>query len=100
MKDTALNAEQLKGMLMAGAASLARHKEEINSLNVFPVPDGDTGTNMNLTMEAANREMNKDGVTTIKDVTDALSMGSLMGARGKFRRHSFPDIPRFCQRSF
>ena len=82
MKYTALNAEQLKGMLMAGAASLARHKEEINSLNVFPVPDGDTGTNMNLTMEAANREMNKDGVTTIKDVTDALSMGSLMGARG------------------
>ena len=82
MKHTTLNAEQLKGMLIAGAASLARRKEEINSLNVFPVPDGDTGTNMNLTVEAANREMLKSGVDSIKQVTDALAMGSLMGARG------------------
>jgi len=70
------------GMLMAGAASLARHKEEINSLNVFPVPDGDTGTNMNLTMEAANREMSKTAANSVKSVTEALAMGSLMGARG------------------
>lgn len=82
MKHTALSAEQLKGMLMAGAASLALHKEEINSLNVFPVPDGDTGTNMNLTVEAANREMSKPGVDSLKQVTEALAMGSLMGARG------------------
>lgn len=82
MKYTALNAEQLKGMLMAGAASLALHKEEVNSLNVFPVPDGDTGTNMNLTVESANREISKTENNTIKKVTDALAMGSLMGARG------------------
>lgn len=67
---------------MAGASSLALHKEEINSLNVFPVPDGDTGTNMNLTLESAIREISKPSVTTIKDLTDALAMGSLMGARG------------------
>lgn len=67
---------------MAGAAALGRHKEEVNSLNVFPVPDGDTGTNMNLTVEAANREMAKHKSATIKQISDALSMGSLMGARG------------------
>lgn len=81
MKYTALNAEQLRGMLLNGAASLARHKEEINSLNVFPVPDGDTGTNMNLTVESANREMMKS-CESVKVVADALAMGSLMGARG------------------
>ena len=69
-------------MLMAGAASLAKHKEEVNSLNVFPVPDGDTGTNMNLTVEAANREILKAGASSVKAVADALAMGSLMGARG------------------
>lgn len=69
-------------MLMAGASALGRHKEEVNSLNVFPVPDGDTGTNMNLTVEAANREMAKHQSPTIKEIADSLSMGSLMGARG------------------
>jgi hypothetical protein len=82
LKYIALNAEELKNMLMAGAAALGRHKEEVNSLNVFPVPDGDTGTNMNLTVEAANREMAKHKSATIKEIADALSMGSLMGARG------------------
>jgi len=82
VKYTALNAEELRKMLMAGAAALGRHKEEVNSLNVFPVPDGDTGTNMNLTVEAANREMAKHMSATIKQISDALSMGSLMGARG------------------
>lgn len=82
MKYNALNAEELRSMLMAGALVLGRHKEEVNSLNVFPVPDGDTGTNMNLTVEAANREMAKEKTAGIKQVADALSMGSLMGARG------------------
>ena len=76
MKYTALNAEELRDMLMAGASALGRHKEEVNSLNVFPVPDGDTGTNMNLTVEAANREMAKHKSPTIKDIADSLSMGS------------------------
>lgn len=82
MKYTALNAEELREMLIAGAAALGRHKDEVNSLNVFPVPDGDTGTNMSLTVEAANREMAKQKSATIKQVSDALAMGSLMGARG------------------
>ncbi|MTI96748.1 MAG: DAK2 domain-containing protein [Firmicutes bacterium] len=69
-------------MLLAGATFLSQHKQEINSLNVFPVPDGDTGTNMNLTMESAAREMAKKPMTSVPEVADALSMGSLMGARG------------------
>jgi hypothetical protein len=82
MKYTALNADELRYMLMAGASALGRHKDEVNSLNVFPVPDGDTGTNMNLTVEAANREMAKHQSPTIGEIADSLSMGSLMGARG------------------
>src|SRR5690606_20299723 len=82
LKYSALDVEQLRGMLQAGAASLANHKEEVNSLNVFPVPDGDTGTNMNLTVESAIREISKSNITTVKELADALSLGSLMGARG------------------
>jgi DAK2 domain fusion protein YloV len=82
LKHSALDVEQLRGMLLAGAASLANHKDEVNSLNVFPVPDGDTGTNMNLTVESANREISKANITSIKELAEALAMGSLMGARG------------------
>jgi DAK2 domain fusion protein YloV len=77
-----LNAEQLRKMLLAGALSLSKHKQEVNNLNVFPVPDGDTGTNMNLTMAAANQELNKLVDPELKDVCEALATGSLMGARG------------------
>lgn len=82
MSYTSLNAEQLRGMLLAGATTLGMHIEEINSLNVFPVPDGDTGTNMNLTIESASRELKKPETNTVNKVAEAISLGSLMGARG------------------
>lgn len=71
-----------KKMLLGAAANLENNKKIVDSLNVFPVPDGDTGTNMNLTVQSAMREMNNLQESTITHLADAVANGSLMGARG------------------
>jgi len=71
----------LKKMLAAARQSLKDQQEVINALNVFPVPDGDTGTNMSLTMEAAVREANKAD-DNLDNILEMAANGSLMGARG------------------
>jgi DAK2 domain fusion protein YloV len=73
----------LKEMILNGAAMLEESKAEINQLNVFPVPDGDTGTNMSLTMANACREVqNLQEALTCHSVAEALARGALKGARG------------------
>lgn len=72
----------LKRMFLAGASLLQKNKETVDSLNVFPVPDGDTGTNMSLTVMSAVNEINKLNEVTVEKVAEALANGSLMGARG------------------
>lgn len=72
----------LKGMLASGSNLLENQKKEIDALNVFPVPDGDTGTNMHLTFRAAAQAAEKVSSNYINEVAGAASMGSLMGARG------------------
>ena len=72
----------LKQALEASTAWLERHVEIINALNVYPVPDGDTGTNMLLTMRAALEELNNSPAQSASVVAHAVSYGSLMGARG------------------
>ncbi|MCX7903716.1 MAG: DAK2 domain-containing protein [Caloramator sp.] len=69
-------------MFINGAYELENNKEAVNALNVFPVPDGDTGTNMAATIMAAVNELEKIKDVNVKNVCDAISMGSLMGARG------------------
>ncbi|WP_072886792.1 DAK2 domain-containing protein [Tepidibacter formicigenes] len=69
-------------MLISGANNLENHKGLVDKLNVFPVPDGDTGTNMSLTLASAVREILKSSSDNIKDIGKAASKGSLMGARG------------------
>ena len=69
-------------MLIGGAKRLEANKEYINELNVFPVPDGDTGTNMTMTALAAAKEVGNAAEVTVKEVTRGLSSGSLRGARG------------------
>jgi uncharacterized protein len=69
-------------MVLAGAERLQQHAEHVNSLNVFPVPDGDTGTNMNLTMTAGATELKKNNTTSVGQCAGVLSKGLLMGARG------------------
>lgn len=72
----------LKSMLISGSNLLDKKKKEIDALNVFPVPDGDTGTNMHLTFRAAAVAAEKVEHNSIHEVAGAASMGSLMGARG------------------
>ena len=71
-----------KKMLLGAAANLENNKELVDSLNVFPVPDGDTGTNMNLTVKSAVKEVNSLEKSTITHIANAAANGSLMGARG------------------
>lgn len=82
MKVNILDGHNLKQMILSGAYELERNKEMVNKLNVFPVPDGDTGTNMSATMMSAVTEILKVKDETVKNVVDAASMGTLMGARG------------------
>jgi uncharacterized protein len=77
-----IDGTMLKKMLTAARQSLLDQQDIINALNVFPVPDGDTGTNMSLTMEAAVREMNKADTDQLDQVIESAANGSLMGARG------------------
>ncbi len=77
-----IKGEQLREMLVAGAALLEKNRALIDSLNVFPVPDGDTGTNMTMTMQSAIKEIRSADCSTITCVADALSLGALKGARG------------------
>lgn len=77
-----LNGVRLGRMIVAGANELAANKQLVDAMNVFPVPDGDTGTNMSLTVMAAAREAEKKGSLMAADVTKAASGGALRGARG------------------
>jgi DAK2 domain fusion protein YloV len=77
-----IDASTLKKMFLSGAASLEAKKEIINELNVFPVPDGDTGTNMTLTIMSAVKEVNNLADPSLEELAKAISGGSLRGARG------------------
>ena len=82
MGSNVIDAGLLKRMFLAGVANLESKKEWINELNVFPVPDGDTGTNMTLTILSAAREVNSVEEPTMETLAKAISSGSLRGARG------------------
>lgn len=82
MSVTTIDATMLKKMFLAGAKNLEAKKEWINELNVFPVPDGDTGTNMTLTIMAAAKEVSAIEEETMEALAKAISSGSLRGARG------------------
>ncbi|WP_270370218.1 DAK2 domain-containing protein [Mediterraneibacter faecis] len=77
-----INTELLQKMFLAGAANLEAKKEFINELNVFPVPDGDTGTNMTLTILSAAKEVKALENPDMVAIAKAISSGSLRGARG------------------
>lgn len=77
-----INVDMLAKMFLAGAQNIEAKKEYINELNVFPVPDGDTGTNMSLTIMAAAKEVTALDRPDMKELAKAISSGSLRGARG------------------
>ena len=82
MSEKTMDAALLAKMFLAGAQNLDVKKEWINELNVFPVPDGDTGTNMTMTITSAAREVQSLDKLTMKELCKAISNGSLRGARG------------------
>ena len=82
MGKSTINAELCAKMFLAGAKNLEANKEWINELNVFPVPDGDTGTNMTLTIMSAAKEVAGLGTVNMETLAKAISSGSLRGARG------------------
>ena len=102
-----IDAKILSRMFLAGAKNLEAKKEWINELNVFPVPDGDTGTNMTLTIMAAASEVGSLVSPDMETLAKAISSGSLRGARGNsgvilsqllreclyFLRHLLPVLP-------
>lgn len=82
MTTTSIDAGMVKEIFLAGAANLEAKKEWINDLNVFPVPDGDTGTNMTLTIMSASKEVSNIDTPDMESLAKAISSGSLRGARG------------------
>ncbi len=84
LSDRAMPGEgrNFKRVVSAGSAWLARNIDGINALNVFPVPDGDTGTNMALTMQAAVKQIADSASHSVSELAQGLSHGALMGARG------------------
>lgn len=82
MEIQTINAAAFAKMFLAGAKNLESKKEWINELNVFPVPDGDTGTNMSMTIMSAAKAVNELEQPTMKSLAKAISSGSLRGARG------------------
>ncbi len=77
-----IDGQLLKKMIVSAAGCLQNNKSAINALNVFPVPDGDTGTNMSMTLNSALKEVQEIKIDTVPNVANAAANGSLMGARG------------------
>lgn len=79
---TVIESKQFRDMVRVATHRMGKNKEYVNNLNVFPVPDGDTGTNMNLTMESGARAVSESQSTSVGELVEALAKGMLMGARG------------------
>ncbi len=77
-----INCAVFRKMVMVGAKMLDNNRAKVDALNVFPVPDGDTGTNMSLTMQSAVKELSQSASNTFPEVCDIVSKGALRGARG------------------
>ena len=98
-----INGQIFKSMVICGANALHNYYPEIDALNVFPVPDGDTGTNMTMTIMSAAREVAAIEEPTMENLARAISSGSLRGARGNsgvilsqlFRGADLPDCGHY-----
>ena len=77
-----INSNELRKMIYTGAKMLENNRAKVDALNVFPVPDGDTGTNMSLTMQSAVRELTACNANAFSEVCDSVAKGALKGARG------------------
>ena len=96
-----INGQSMKRLVEAGLIWLRTNQQTVNALNVFPVPDGDTGTNMVLTMQSAWNEIKDLGYRSITDMAGAVSKGALDGCARQFGRDPFPVVARvFARRAW
>ncbi len=91
-----IDGRDLKELFYAALVWLRNYQPLINSLNVFPVPDGDTGTNMFLTIQSAYNEISKSNEKNLGKVIHMIAQGALIGARRNSACHSFTIAARFC----
>ena len=77
-----INCAEFRKMVLVGAKMLENNRAKVDALNVFPVPDGDTGTNMSLTIQSAVKELGGCSSNNYMEVCDCISKGALRGARG------------------
>ena len=91
-----IDAAAFQQMVIHAAAAISAEKQHINDLNVFPVPDGDTGTNMSLTIGAAAAELKKSSVPPWEK-RPRQRPAPCCGGPGKLRRHPVPAVPRLCK---
>ena len=77
-----INGSGYKNAIISGANNITSHKQEINALNIFPVPDGDTGTNMSMTIQAAARALEDVHSQNVSEVASIAASAMLKGARG------------------
>ena len=77
-----INSTEFRKMIVLGSQALDKNRAKVDALNVFPVPDGDTGTNMSLTMQSAVRELSSCTSNAFMEVCDAVSRGALRGGPG------------------
>lgn len=82
LRKRTIDGQAFKRLVEAGVTWLRTNQQIVNALNVFPVPDGDTGTNMSLTLQAAWNEIKDSGTRHFGEMAAAFSKGALMGARG------------------
>ena len=91
-----INGAAFRKMILSGASLLEQNKKLVDSLNVFPVPDGDTGTNMFLTIKSAANEVNKCSDNDFSCLADSFSKGALRGARGNSGVITSQILKGFC----
>ncbi len=94
MADTKINGALFQSMVTEGALAITEQKEQINELNVFPVPDGDTGTNMSMTMTAAMNELAKLSEPTLAKAADTTAFGAAARCARQLRRYPVAAVPR------
>ncbi len=92
-----INSTEFRKMVSTGARMLEINRAKVDALNVFPVPDGDTGTNMSLTLQSAIKEMNACSSNRFQEICDAVSKGALKGARGNSGVISSQIFRGICQ---
>jgi uncharacterized protein len=100
LKAQYIDGQTFRKMILSGATYLEKNKAIVDGLNVFPVPDGDTGTNMSLTMGSATKQINGVSSDLVHVVADAVAKGSLMGARGNsgvILSQLFRGISKHCK---